>query len=227
MEDRILKRRNAGFNIIEVMVSMTVGLILMAGVTSMYGSMMRGNASAVKNATLSQELRALMEFMTREIRQAGFWGAAAQNADDLSQLANNPFGIAAVNASCVQYSWDKNANGTLNREERLGFRRSSGELQWRNPGYNANSFPGCGSNNGWLAISDPAAVTVTGLSFTLTESCINLTQDRQECSSVSANPGDIEVTTQEIAISLSGELTNDSSVNLTLSENVLVRNHKL
>lgn len=65
------KVRDEGFTIIELLVAMTIGLVVMAGVSMTFRSQQRSYLVQEQVAAMQQNLRAAMYHMEREIRMAG------------------------------------------------------------------------------------------------------------------------------------------------------------
>ena len=66
--------RQKGLTLIELMVSLGIGLFLVTGTVSVF---IQNNRSAVQDEEISRVLengRYLMRFMSRELAMAGFWG---------------------------------------------------------------------------------------------------------------------------------------------------------
>lgn len=214
-------RRDAGFSLVELMVSLTLGLIISAGVISMFSTTLSANTEAVRIGRVTQDLRSVLDFMTLELRRAGYWKNAAVGAA-------NPFaGVGVSGGTCITYRYDADNDGTVDNDERRGFRLKNGVIEWRKA--NLASAPSCSNNTGWTAISDSASVSVTALSFTKTNNCTNVsTNPHRDCTVGSATyvapvAGDVTIDVPEVAIAISGSVAN-SSTSLSLSDSVLIRN---
>lgn len=71
----MLTRRPAaarGFSVIEVMVSLVLGLLLIISVLALVVSVMRANTETIRSTRLTQELRTLVEVVSREISRARY-----------------------------------------------------------------------------------------------------------------------------------------------------------
>jgi prepilin-type N-terminal cleavage/methylation domain-containing protein len=66
----MLKYKNRGFNLIELMVATAVGLIVIAAVTSFIASTIQASNLTVQSTRLNQELRSVAEIVSRELRRA-------------------------------------------------------------------------------------------------------------------------------------------------------------
>lgn len=122
-------RRQAGFSLVELMVSVVLGMVVVGAAIAVYVAMLQSSTGTVRTARLNYDLGALMTYMANEIRRAGFWGDAAAGADPLL----NPFTAAAEDVQiladwdgngnpCIVYSYDADSDGALQDSERFGFR---------------------------------------------------------------------------------------------------------
>lgn len=68
MHGRPLRAR--GFSLIELMISIVIGLLVVAGATSLIVGINQSNAATVNSARLTQELRATLEVVSNELRRA-------------------------------------------------------------------------------------------------------------------------------------------------------------
>lgn len=101
-----------GFTLIELMIALTLGLIILAGVTSFIVSLLQTNSETIRNTRLNQELRAVAEIAARDIRRA------RSNIDPISNIgmgaaANTSWSTMTVNGSCLSYAFQEaDASGT-------------------------------------------------------------------------------------------------------------------
>lgn len=125
---RITKPTSYGFSLIELMIAMLIGLIVMAGLFSIFGQTLRNNRDIIGSARLNQDFGTIASIMANDIRRAGYSGGGlpvygggdptlwynARNADltILPDTSGNP--------SCILYSYnldldspDLNEDGTV------------------------------------------------------------------------------------------------------------------
>lgn len=126
----------SGVSLVELLISILVGILLLTGITSIYVSTSKSNANNLQLARINQEVRAIIGVMSREIRRAGYWGVVpgtvgtvgnptwitAIYANNTVDLASNPFwnaltlsnytggNGAASNQSCLLFSYDWDGN---------------------------------------------------------------------------------------------------------------------
>lgn len=102
-----LRRGNAGFSVIEVMVSMVAGLIVVGAVLAFVDSSLRSNTEYVQSTRLTQELRTTMDFVTQELRRAGY------DENSMGYVATSTPAAAVVSPfGRMQIVQDNNGNGT-------------------------------------------------------------------------------------------------------------------
>ncbi len=213
------QHKACGFSLVELMVSIAVGLVVLAGITTMFAHNVKAGGDAMKMARLNQELQAVMSLMTRDIRRAGYWGNASSSiGPDTSNT--NPFTLdtpgtlsgEAAN-SCITFSYDRNGNGSITSDpdERLGFRLISLAVQARK-----SSASGAACTDGdWERITDPATTEITGLTFALAAENVDID---------GARPATSNIIVREVTITLSGRLRRDTAVSRTLRDTVRVHN---
>jgi len=176
---RILKKQT-GFTLIELMISMVLGLIVIGGTLSMYITTIKSSADTVKGSRLNYDLDSVMALTGNDIKRAGYWAGAVTGSD----ARTNPFMAAATsivisnktgeaNNSCILYMYDvddgDNAtnpelpDGILNLNEYYGFRMNGTGIDMR---FSVSSTANIGCNDGnWEGIVDTNKVTITGLQF--------------------------------------------------------------
>lgn len=208
------QQRLAGFTLVELLVSVLIGLIILGAVLGIFVSMIKSDNENLKSIRLNQELRAAMSLMTRDIRRAGANRNAATNAATLPPT--NPFSststantattatrlVISGGGNTISYSYDEASDGTT---ELYGFRLNTTTDTERVEQCKGSTSvsAGCGT---WQPVTDESLVRITGLTFTDTtvvEAGINVRQ---------------------IRISLSGVLRRDTTVSRTITETVKIRN---
>lgn len=98
---------NTGFSLIEIMVSMTMGLVIMAGLTSFYLNVTNHNRSMEASSWQIENARFALQLLQQDIAHAGFWDSHIPKFDDLSYTAV-PDDVPTDFANpCTAYtSWD-------------------------------------------------------------------------------------------------------------------------
>jgi prepilin peptidase dependent protein B len=213
IKSKVLSNVQRGFTLIELMISMLIGLIILAAVIGMFVTMVKADNDYLKSIRLNQELRAAMSLITRDLRRSGYNGTAS--ATVIAGTAN-PFQEMATTTTCVIYAYDVNNNGINDgNSERFGFRLSLNgvAIESRESGEN------CAATTNWDNITDENLVKITAFSV----SDPDLVGDDPE-ETVTPGKTSAGITTHQITISLTGRLVRDPSVTRTISETVEIRN---
>lgn len=215
-----------GFSLVELMISIVVGLIVIGGVLGVFVSAIKSHSDNLKMTRLNQELRTVMNMMVRDIRRAGF-NRNARDALDPAMSNTNPFSdpgagtnlnIAPGN-SCITFAYDYDGDGSLGlggavADERYGYRLDAVSMAVEMRQGGATCAVG-----GWVNITDENSIEIVpvggnpALSFTVS----SLTAD------IDGVPGGSGISVRNVEIVLSGHLKSDTSVGRTLMETVRVR----
>lgn len=210
--------RPLGFSLVELMVSLAVGLFIVGGVIGIYASTMRSNVDTLKMTRLNQELRTAMNIMVRDIRRSGYFANAYQfiNTGTTPLPFSTLLSVGDTDSDgideCVLYGYDENSDGDDDgATERSGFRLTVdadnvGVVQM----FSSNNLADwiCTGSN-WQPLTDDRSIDINGLSFTVTPTNIG------------------NVTLNQIQITLTGALINDSNVTRTITESVKLRNDRI
>lgn len=234
-----------GYNLIEFLIAMTLGLIVVGSAVGIYIGSIRGSSDTAKSARLSHDLESVMMLMVNDIRRAGNWGGALvggnSNNNPFTRVSGDATDLAVRNLAepakdtaegdCILYSYDADGNGAdpavadpVAGSERYGFRLNNGTLNMKLSG--AATDPADCSEGTWEENIAGNRIQITGLTFDLSDS---------ECKNVSTGKlcekgvktGDQIVETRQVNIALSGRLIDDATVTKTLTHSVKVRNDRV
>lgn len=112
--------RAFGFTLIELMISIVVGMLVIAGATTLIVAINQSNANTINSARLTQELRTTLEVIASDLRRAraaqdpiGTIGqvAVAQALGNTCAIAADS--IAVPSTGCIAYGYD-NKSATSN-----------------------------------------------------------------------------------------------------------------
>ncbi|MEO6172456.1 MAG: prepilin-type N-terminal cleavage/methylation domain-containing protein [Arenimonas sp.] len=109
---KISYKKRSGFSLIELLVAMVAGLIVIGAVLAFTLSSVSSNADYIASTRLSQELRNTMDYLSNELRRAGYdEGAASYVALPAGNTSASPFSRLSVVGSptCVLYAYDRNS----------------------------------------------------------------------------------------------------------------------
>ena len=160
-------------------------------------------------------------------------------------------GGGVTEGSCIVYAYDRDEDGVVDANELGGFRLNAGVVELRTAG-DVNDPDTCSTSasNIWQALTDSDFITVSELTFNLDNSeCLNTREpdgidndddglmyeglppnddlDEADCYDApmpAAASGNITVETRQISIILTGNLTSDIFVDISLNQDVRVRN---
>jgi type II secretory pathway component PulJ len=203
--------RQRGVGLVELMISLVIGMIVIAGALSMVSSTFGANASQMKMSRLNNELRMAMSSITRDMRRTGYnnWTIAQLEAGVYTpspQPASVVIAESGADSAVMHY--DENADGlylTTEPTETYSFR------------YNNNTIEakiGTATTGSWSAIVDPSVIKIE--LFTITD----LSQDLLK----TTTSGAFDVKLPMYSISITGSLVKDPTVVRTIQETVRLRN---
>ncbi len=201
---------NRGLSLVEMLVSIVVGLVVVAGSLTLYTTSVTANANTIRYMRINQELRSVVDRIARDIRRAGYRGNAQAcvgvGYTPYNSTCNNFGTVTITGGTQIAFSYDETATGTvgtLDSNEARGYRLSNGVVQTLTGG------------NTWENLTDANLVQVTALSFTPVTRAIDID---------GAGTGTESVTVREIRVSIAGQLASDSSVTRQLIETARLRN---
>ncbi len=249
--------RQQGFTLVELMVGMVVGLIVISGVIALYITVIQGSAFATREARLTQETRISIDFMTDDLRRAGYSHSERLREQEDGPVIN-PFMEDDLNIAihdggqCILLSYDPTYSYRVTdpgitlahdlsdlwgdeEEERsqfvFGYRLSGNEIQMLvSPVRNTLD---CNAGE-WASLTDPLTTNVTTLDFDASPSrCMEVRSDGSTTvgdvcpSGEGLEEGSVLAENRRITISLEAEHTQDSNTRVQYSNTVSVRNVRI
>jgi type IV pilus assembly protein PilW len=153
------------------MVAVALGLLLLGSASTLVLGRLDDQRRQLLEARLGQELRAVADLITRDLRRAGHWGSAdlALWSPDRPLPSPNPYAglhpeataSAPVSAAAAGYGYSRDVveDQLVSGPERFGLRLNANtqalELRLSGNGW----APGSGDQ--WQALTDPALLRVT------------------------------------------------------------------
>ena len=225
LQERLRRSRQAGVTLIELMVSLVIGLIILGAVLTFVVSAVRANSETVVDMRLTQDLRTTINLLTREIRRTGYDRIAEQGIASGSGNFSRYLDVAVNTAGdCIVMSYNQpaaNASDTaVDAKERKGFRlvQSGGVgVIEAGTGLSAVAATECTAGT-WTPLTDPRQVDISTLDFSLAETCIYPTPAR--CMSTASEPYAI---VRSVDITLEGALVRQPDVVRRLTDSVRIR----
>lgn len=166
------RSRVAGLGLVELLVSLVLGLFIVVVAIGLLLSQLREQQHRALDTRLQQEMRAALVLVEHDVRRSGHWGDAAAGlwqGPGQPQPASNPYAAVLPDSAssptlAYAYSRDDAENQQVDANEHFGLRLNAGTgaLEWRVGG--PALAPGSGDN--WQAITDPQTVRFTAVSTT-------------------------------------------------------------
>lgn len=211
-----------GLSVVELMVGIAIGLMVVAGALSMSAGGMSRSHRMLADVRFNQDLRVAADLVVRDLRRAGYWGAAVTGTQAIgatSATLQNPYAAAVVTGGSdlsYQFSRDDRENGQLDDNEQFGFRIRDGVLQMR------------GDASGWRDVTDPRLMRFAdgGLAITPTETVVPL----GHLCPRTCNPGMPNCPTTTVRsydVTLTATSVSDPTVTRQLRSSVRLRNDRL
>lgn len=147
-----MMHKQRGLSLIELMVSLVVGMIVIAGSIMMFGPISRSTSDALRSSKLNTDLQAAVDVMANELRRAGY----VSNVGAVPPLVQVSDGGA-----CVLYAYQEPGVGAVTWG---GFAFANNALTMIQ-GQIAQPAD-CTGGQAW---TDPALFTVTALVFSCTD----------------------------------------------------------
>lgn len=202
------QRSQRGGSLVELMISMLLGMASLSMLASVTGYSIGTNAKLIGQSRLTEEMRAALFLISREIRRAGTNGGAflrLQDPANTSSAFASSIGVSSypgeMPGSCILFSYDMNLNGQVdnkNPNERLGFRLKDGAIEVRQAGALCDQ-------PGWQDLTDSQMVEITSLSFSMATTTSN------------------QITRYQVNIDLLGQLKDRPEFNRHYHQSVMVR----
>ncbi|MGZ8928614.1 MAG: prepilin-type N-terminal cleavage/methylation domain-containing protein [Methylobacter sp.] len=224
-----------GFTLIEIMIALVIGLIVVGGSIAVYITTIRSSSDIARSARLNHDMDSALALMVNDIRRGGYWGGAMVGSDS----RDNPFTVSGTtdlqipSSSCVLYTYDADADKTVDSDEYYGFRLNGGNIQMRSSNIACNA-------GGWssLNISEGSdQVEITNLAFTESFKCLRKRLGAADASydttcAAAAAAGNLVtddrvIETREISIAMTGRVSRDTTVTKTLTDRVKIRNDRI
>lgn len=234
-----------GLTLVELLVGIVVGLVVLSAAGGAMISYMRSYSDSQKVLNLNQNMRAVMDIMTREIRRAGYMTSdisAMQNSPPSPRLfKSNPFFEGDYdlttynNGQCIVFSYEKDKISGVSLGDKAGFKLGADKnVQMRKIKYeNVNSACDWSGFDELEGITDDDII-VDKLIFKIEDSQgntpprgIDVNNPGQECDQNSADSAKKDcLYVRSVRIELSAHVEKDPEIKQTLVQTVKIRNDK-
>ena len=212
--------RQRGLSIVELLVATAIGLFLSAVGTTLLVSQLHESRSLLVEARLMQDLRTAADLISRDLRRAGYWGAAATGVWTRDEtpgsmpVASNPYVALAPGASAsastdavsFRYSRDARENNAVDTNEQFGFRLRRNVIEMQ-----------LGSSN-WQALTDANTLSISAFSVTPSVQEIPLAN----LCAIACPAGSSHCPPRQLVRSLAVLITGRSATNATVVRSVRI-----
>jgi prepilin peptidase dependent protein B len=245
----IINRKQVGFTLIEMLISISLGIIAVSSVMYFYMTNLTSSYSTLKRSKLNQEMSTLVSMMANDIRRAGF-GNLSYTLPQNNAFSDEDAGTVLMVGddqsiklgTCIRFSYDYDLDSSIDTSEYYGYKLLNNEVQMRTGNVT------CASSSNWESVTDKNEVKVTSLYFDLDgvgsndptggyensfdrkSECFNSTDTTNyDCYDNVPVSGSQNITLESrfVIISIKAELADDSSTNIVLERGVLVKNHHI
>lgn len=118
--------KTSGFTLIEVLIAMVVTLIIMGGAYSVFNSQQKTTVIQTNVSDAQQSLRAALDFISRDIRMAGYDPEMSGNFGIIDVKFKGYDNAENANGtSAITFSWDQNENGAADSAETVNYSLSN------------------------------------------------------------------------------------------------------
>lgn len=224
LRQTLIRRRQAGFSLVEMMVAIVAGLIVIGAALAFTVSTVRAYSEHIKSTRFSQELRTGMNLMVRELRRTGYDAASTSRVS--TDLNPTEFrNLATPATGCIVYGYDQQQDGTLGNApadvDKRAIRLSSNKLQVR-----TSAAADCtGDDTVWSDLTDPRVINITAFAPTVYESPFCEAAPGRDTDGNGTNDT-FDVTTgsvTSVSLCLKGALASDSSIVRQITDTVRIR----
>jgi type IV pilus assembly protein PilW len=205
--------RSRGLSLVELLVGLALGLFIVAAATTLLTSLGHEQRLLAVESRLMQDLRTATDVISRDIRRAGFWGAAAA----ASSAASNPYAALSQAAGAsgplgYRYSRDSVENNLLDSNEEFGLRLRNGAIELA---------LGAGQ---WQSLTDAGTLTITAFEIVPTVHELSLEDHCAAPCPAGSTTCPPRQQVRHFAIAISARSPLDAAVVRSLRSDVHVRN---
>ena len=218
-------KKQSGIGLIELMIASSLGVILLGGAIAMFSSTVATNARTMHITRLNQDMQAIMDVVSDEIKRAGFIDTVGK------EYSSEVLLVESYNGSnrCVRYAYDTNNSNSLSSSDFRGFRYNS---SLRTLQFMQTNATACSGNDGsWVDINNTREIEITSVTFTRTKTCFNLTDNTSTLSNTNAcassQSGDYATEHYTVDVNITGRLKSDTNIQKTLTNTIKIRSGRI
>jgi type II secretory pathway component PulJ len=229
---RAPRDRPCGVSLLEMLVTIALGLFLVGATAGLLTSQLAEHRRVLLDTRVTQELRAVLDLVARDVRRAGYWGHAADAAARPASAPANPYdGLhppATAPDSRIGYAYSRDTveDDAVANSERFGLRLNSSNrsADWRMSGSAVTPV----DTDTWQALTDPNLLRVTRVSVSSRDDTLDLLE---RCANPSCPLGSTtcppRLLQRLVDIEVEGVASADPTLRRRLSARVTLRNPAL
>ena len=222
-----------GIGLLEMLVTITLGLFLVGATAGLLAGQLAEHRRVLLDTRVTQELRAVVDLITRDLRRAGYWGHAVEASANPAAAPANPYDglhpVAATPDSRLGYAYSRDASedDAVAGNERFGLRLNSANrtADWRMSGAGITPI----DTDTWQALTDPALLRITRVSVSSSEDSLDLSERcaRSDCPPGSSATCPPRLLLRVVDIEVEGVASADPALRRRLGARVTLRNPAL
>ncbi|MEP7296931.1 MAG: prepilin-type N-terminal cleavage/methylation domain-containing protein [Burkholderiales bacterium] len=197
-----------GLSMIELMIGVAIALFLVASGSTLFVGQLRENRALTLEARLMQDLRTTADVIARDLRRAGYWGAAGTGANPYAAL--EPV-VGPSTTVDLRYSRDAVENNAVDSNEQFGFRLRNGAIELQ-----------LGAGN-WQAMTDTTTFTVTEFNVTPEVQDLSLESICPHACAAGSTTCPPHQQVRSLRVAITATLLSDTRVVRSLHSNARVR----
>jgi len=232
MKSRLLKARQTGATVMEMIIAMTISLVVTSSMVIMMGNSLGSTARIVQMTKLSDDMRVALQMMSRDVRRSSY------NANSMFCYANQDCGTdGAITAAaditlvdldaddsndCFTFLMDRDHDGDSTEDNAGGFRRVTTGGVGMIEMWTGNAAADCTddvSAAGWIQITNPENMDIFAFSIdddlSYTEEILNNGVDT------------ISQRIRKVRMNLQGRLVLDNTIQKDMEDIISIRNNLL
>lgn len=148
-------KNSKGFTLVELMVSITIGILVLTGATQLYLNVFRSNTDGVRLQRFEQTVHVLAETMVSDLRRAGYQRLGIT----LTPQANTKFFTAVGTPKCILFNYsNKDPVNNVWKQYWYGYQLSGQVIHF----YESKTANGsCANLTGWVALTDDSQIIIS------------------------------------------------------------------
>ena len=218
--------RQAGFSLMEGVVSMSISLVATAAMVAMMANSLHSTSRIVSMTKLSDDLRNTMQLMTRDVRRASYNANALLcygNEDCFTDGSVTLPGDITISDSndCFTFLLDRGHDGDSTNDDAGGFRHREvggvGIIEM----WTGDNAPDCDADSvEWLGITNPDSMDISAFTVDDDLSYTQLIFDDGAGNTISQK-------VRKLRLNVEGQLIVDNEIHREIEDVISVRNDLL